>query len=90
MYNSFGRRLALKRPKGSEIERIEGAIKDLQNDGSALTYDQQRRLLVLQTELEELERRRRLVPFIDPIDLRYNRPSVVSNRHHMDGRRGTG
>jgi len=73
MCNSFGRRLALKRPKQSDIERSEKAIKDLQNDGSALTYDQQRRLLKLQAELEELERRKRLVPFIDPIDIRYNR-----------------
>lgn len=72
MRNSIGRRVVLNRPTST-------AILDLQNEWDELKAKdqldaaQQQRLLALWTEIEELKRRQRAVPFIDPVDIRYNR-----------------
>ena len=72
MRNSFGRRLALKRPKSESAEAIEAEIAALASrDG--LDADEMRKLAALRDELETLQRRRRLVPYIDPMDIRFNR-----------------
>ena len=72
MRNSFGRRLALKRPKSEAAEAIEAEIAALASrDG--LDADEMRKLAALRDELETLQRRRRLVPYIDPMDIRFNR-----------------
>ncbi|MCZ6512008.1 MAG: YeaH/YhbH family protein [Alphaproteobacteria bacterium] len=72
MRNSIGRRVVLNRPTST-------AILDLQNEWDELKAKdqldaaQQQRLLALWNEIEELKRRQRAVPFIDPVDIRYNR-----------------
>jgi len=68
MRNSQGRRIALKRPKSEEIRNLEGEIADYEK-GPEADPD---RLAELKARLEMLERRRKLVPFIDPIDVRFN------------------
>jgi len=68
MRNSLSRRLALRRPRQEEFGEIDREIDRLERSG----LDPQRlRELVLQREA--LTRRSRLIPYIDPIDLRYNR-----------------
>ena len=69
MRNSYGRRLALGRPKTEAIEALEAEIVRLQADGDEADAQT---LAALVAELEGLERKRRWVPFIDPIDLRFN------------------
>ena len=72
MRNSFGRRIALHRPKLSQIEALQAEIALLEQEESS-TPSQQARLLELREELDRLERRRRMVAYVDPVDIRYNR-----------------
>jgi uncharacterized protein len=72
MRNSLSRRIALKRPKPAEMSEIEEAIADLEESG----HDPDR-LQTLQALLERMRVRSRLIPFIDPIDVRYNRFEAV-------------
>jgi len=71
MRNSFGRRLALKRPKSEALEALERQIAELAEKPERNDADE-RWIEELRAELESLERRRRCVPFIDSFDIRYN------------------
>lgn len=73
MRNSFGRRIALRRPKASEIEAIGREIEALERVGGELTPEQRRRLEELHALREHLQRRSRIIPYLDPVDIRYNR-----------------
>jgi hypothetical protein len=64
--NSLSRRIALKRPKASEIARLRGEI-------AALAEDEEARRVELETELQRQLRRTTLIPYIDPLDVRYKR-----------------
>jgi uncharacterized sporulation protein YeaH/YhbH (DUF444 family) len=68
MRNSLSRRIALRRPSLDEIRSIEEEIARLEALGSA--PDEIERL---RAEYDRLLRRRSLVCYIDPIDLRYRR-----------------
>jgi uncharacterized protein len=63
--NSLSRRIALKRPKAAEIERLRGEI--------AALADEDEKRLVLEAELQRQLRRSSLIPYIDPLDVRYKR-----------------
>jgi len=71
MRNSFGRRIALHRPKLSQIEELQAQITALEAEPP--TEAKQKRLVELREEVDRLERRRRMVAFVDPVDIRYNR-----------------
>ncbi|MFO8002913.1 YeaH/YhbH family protein [Thioalkalivibrio sp.] len=68
MRNSLSRRLAMHRPKRDEILELDRQIDRLERSGK-----DPERLRELVREREALTRRSRLIPYIDPIDLRYNR-----------------
>ncbi|MDE2516380.1 MAG: DUF444 family protein, partial [Rhodospirillales bacterium] len=68
MRNSLSRRIALRRPKLRDIEALEQEIAAL-GDSPAERETKAK----LAAERERLLRRRRNVPFIDPIDVRYHR-----------------
>jgi uncharacterized sporulation protein YeaH/YhbH (DUF444 family) len=70
MRNSFGRRLALKRPKLADIKALEEEIVLL--EGEAAGAEEDARLLALKAELERLKARRKWVAYIDPVDVRFN------------------
>src|SRR5271154_2461198 len=57
------RRVALRRPRSDTIARLEAALAECKEEQRA----------ELQAELEALKSRRRRIPFIDPIDIRYRR-----------------
>ncbi|MEP9373377.1 YeaH/YhbH family protein [Mesorhizobium sp. KR1-2] len=71
MHNSLGRRIALKRPPKGAMEEVAQQISELEN------YEQtpviRIRLLKLQETLRRLTQRRKLVAYVDPLDIRYNR-----------------
>lgn len=71
MRNSYGRRLALRRPKRAETEALAAEIARLEAKPS--TDANRKRLEALRAELEALERRRRVIPYVDPLDVRFNR-----------------
>jgi uncharacterized protein len=75
---SMSRRLALRRPTDAEVERLEAELAALRAKASLEVADQVR-IGDLYAEIERLRRRQRAVPFIDPIDVRYNRftPTIV-------------
>jgi len=68
MRNSLSRRIAMKRPRTEEMRLLDEEIERLER----LAEDPER-LEQLRAERALLERRRRLISYIDPIDLRYRR-----------------
>jgi hypothetical protein len=69
MRKSLGRRLALRRPSLVEIERLQAEL-------AAAEAEQPRddaKIAALRSKLEHKERLRRMIAYIDPIDLQYNR-----------------
>jgi uncharacterized sporulation protein YeaH/YhbH (DUF444 family) len=68
MRNSLSRRIALRRPKPAEIEALEDEIRALEAAGT-----DPEQLSEARVALAELLSRTRRVPYIDPLDVRYNR-----------------
>ncbi len=72
MRNSFGRRLALRRPKPDQEKQLRKEILDLEAR-SELTPSERHWMSELHRQLEALDRRRRAIPWVDPFDIRFNR-----------------
>jgi len=66
--NSLSRRIALRRPKTGEIQELRDEIEALEGDPH-----QRDRKLELEEELTRKLRRTGLIPYIDPLDVRYKR-----------------
>ncbi len=66
MRNSLSRRIALKRPKTADMVELEAEIERLEAEGADADH-----LAALKADLALRDQRRRRIPFIDPIDLRY-------------------
>lgn len=63
--NSLSRRIALRRPKTEELVRLREEIADLAEGDP--------RRVELEEELDRRLRRVQLIPYIDPLDVRYKR-----------------
>lgn len=70
MRNAIGRRFALGRPRNEEIQRLRDRIGDLASPGVPEQRDAGE-MVGLKRQLDDLLKRRQLVPFLDPLDLRY-------------------
>lgn len=70
MQKAMSRRLALRRPSRAELERVEEEIARVGDSDP-------KRLEELKAEREHLLRRRALISYIDPVDLRYRRFETV-------------
>lgn len=73
-----GRRVALKAPKKAEIKELEEQLALLQQQytrglGDVEAEEIKKQIVVLEEEIARLKRKKKAVPFIDDIDLRYNR-----------------
>ena len=79
MRTSMSRRLALRRPTTDEIQRLEDELAALQQQAED-TPDlvDQERMDEIVADVERLRRRHRAIPYIDPIDVRYNRFAPVT------------
>jgi uncharacterized sporulation protein YeaH/YhbH (DUF444 family) len=72
--NSLSRRIALKRPKAEDIAQLQAEIDAIENDAAALSDAAlMARLEELKAELGRKLRRTSLIPYIDPLDVRYRR-----------------
>ncbi|HXI87394.1 MAG TPA: YeaH/YhbH family protein [Parvularculaceae bacterium] len=71
MRNAHGRRLALRRPSTRAMNELKARLFELERiaEPSAEEIAEKKALLA---KLEEMEKRRRWAPFIDPLDVRYN------------------
>lgn len=67
MRNALSRRIAMRRPKLSELLELENKIAFLEKEGESDDLPE------LQQKLERLRLRARQLPYIDPLDLRYRR-----------------
>jgi len=72
MRNSFGRRIALRRPSEKEFLTLAAEMAALEGEANP-TQQQRRRLALLREEMERLERRRKRIAYVDPVDVRFNR-----------------
>jgi uncharacterized protein len=70
--NGLSRRIALRRPKATELEELRAQIAALSDDAG-----EQTRRLELEEELTRKLRRTSLIPYIDPLDVRYKRFEAV-------------
>ena len=68
MRNSLSRRTALGRPRPEDLAALEAEIERLDDIGG-----NDDKVAELRAELERKKTRMRLVPFIDPLDVRYRR-----------------
>ncbi len=67
MRNSLARRIALRRPTEKEIAELEAELATAEEAGDEAGAAR------LKEKITATERRRRIVPFLDPLDLRYRR-----------------
>lgn len=74
MRNSLSRRIALKRPRPADIAAREAEIEKLAESEDEEDLERRGRL---EQELELQRGRSRRIPFIDPVDVRYNRFELV-------------
>lgn len=72
MRNSYGRRIALRRPSRADVATIADEIARLEAESNASSAHQ-KRIEALRQELDKLERRRRRIAYVDPVDIRFNR-----------------
>jgi uncharacterized sporulation protein YeaH/YhbH (DUF444 family) len=72
MRNAMSRRLALHRPASRDLDRLGEEIAALEGKDPR-TSAQNARLAELRRRHDELSQRRRVIAYIDPIDLRYRR-----------------
>lgn len=77
MRNSLARRIGLRRPKTAEVRELEEKISALQakaekRPNGKLTKTDEDTLHTLLADIEEAKRRMKAIPFIDPIDTRFN------------------
>ena len=70
--NSLSRRIALKRPKPEELEALRAEIAALGKGP-----DDEVRRGELEAELARKERRTGIIPYIDPLDVRYRRFEAI-------------
>jgi uncharacterized sporulation protein YeaH/YhbH (DUF444 family) len=66
--NSLSRRIALKRPKASDIAQLQEEIAELDADGG-----DKEKVAELEEKLRRQLRRSSVIPYIDPVDVRYKR-----------------
>ena len=67
MRNALSRRMALHRPKRGELDKLQLALRQCEEDRNDVGAKQLRLLI------EAHRQRSRAIPFIDPIDIRYRR-----------------
>ncbi|MBX9792719.1 MAG: YeaH/YhbH family protein [Burkholderiaceae bacterium] len=72
MRNSLSRRIALKRPKPHELAELERLLAEAEARGDA-----EDDLEEMRRNLEHKHLRSKRIPYIDPIDVRYNRFEAV-------------
>ena len=70
--NSLSRRIALKRPKPEELEALRAEIAALNK-----SPEDELRRGILEAELVRKERRTGIIPYIDPLDVRYRRFEAI-------------
>ncbi|MFT3728647.1 MAG: YeaH/YhbH family protein [Terricaulis sp.] len=66
--HSMSRRIALKRPKPEEIAALQAKVAEAEARG-----DDADTIAKLKVELERAQKRTKLIPYIDPVDVRYRR-----------------
>ncbi len=72
MRNSFGRRIALQRPSEKQLLAVANEIAELEGE-QPMSAQTNKRLKALRDELTVLEKRRRRISYVDPVDVRFNR-----------------
>mgnify|MGYP001550111452 FL=1 len=70
MRNAYGRRLALKRPKLSEVEELQAELEALEQVSE--TEETRAKIVALKERIAKMEGKRKWIGFIDPVDVRFN------------------
>ena len=73
MRNTYGRRIALRAAEAAGDGRDCGRARNARARAGSPDAAARQRMLSLREELEALERRRRVIAYVDPVDIRFNR-----------------
>ncbi len=71
MKQSKTRRMALRTPKKKRLKRLQAELALLEQEPD--TEENQEKILQLELEIAKLKKRIKAVPYLDDVDLRYNR-----------------
>ena len=71
MRNSFGRRLALKRPRMEDIQALEESLELLERE-EPQSEEAREKIVALKEQIAKANAKRKWIAFVDPIDVRYN------------------
>lgn len=71
MRRSLARRIALRRPKQSDLDDLEEQLKEAEQEADVVAIDR------LRATISTMRRRMSAVAFLDRVDLRYNRFETV-------------
>jgi uncharacterized protein len=71
MRNALGRRLALRRPSNATIRALRERIFELEAKLEP-SHDERQELIALHERLADILRQQKKVPYLDPLDVRYN------------------
>jgi hypothetical protein len=71
MRNSFGRRLALKRPRLSDVEALQAKLEAAEQE-EPQTEQTRALIAAVKQDIAKSEAKRKWVAFVDPIDVRFN------------------
>lgn len=82
---SFGRRAALKKPKEKELAQLEERLEKLREELKLYSAapNLETDVATLEAEILELKKKIDSVPFLDYVDLRYNRITKVQKPNHQ-------
>jgi uncharacterized protein len=72
MRHSFGRRLAMKRPKAEDVLALQLQLNEIKALHPEPDEHIKEKIAKLVAEIDRLEKKRQWVPFLDPLDVRYN------------------
>ena len=85
MRNSYGRRIALQRPKRDEIEAIAEETRTARGGDRPIPSTQRAGELRCARNCERLQRRRRRIAYVDPVDIRFNRFERAARAERQGG-----
>ena len=72
MRNAYGRRLVLKRPSSADMEALHAELDSAEHEAVDTQEEARLRIATLKEELARATARRKWIPYIDPVDVRFN------------------
>jgi uncharacterized sporulation protein YeaH/YhbH (DUF444 family) len=77
MRTAKSRRISLLGPKKKKLEELFRLIEEIENDDSVLETDKKVKIVEITSQIEEIKKKAKRIPYIDDIDTRYNNYAMI-------------